>query len=65
MHRREFLQRFVAISTEVDQLESLLGKLCPQVPECQFGEFARMMEWARPSRRARGYLRWPLHRCEP
>lgn len=44
--RRKFLQRFVTISTDADELQSFLDRLRPRVSECRSGELARMMEWA-------------------
>jgi hypothetical protein len=44
--RREFLQRFVAISTEADELRSFLDRPRPRMPECHSGELLQMMGWA-------------------
>ncbi|MEY9344172.1 hypothetical protein ABIF16_000020 [Bradyrhizobium elkanii] len=43
--RREFLKRFVAISTEVDELKSFLVPLRSQALSHPSGELARMLEW--------------------
>jgi hypothetical protein len=40
------LQRLIAISTEVDELQSFLARLRPRMPECTSDELVRMMEWA-------------------
>jgi hypothetical protein len=43
--RCEFLKRFVALSTEADELKSFLGRLRERMPACPSGELARMTEW--------------------
>lgn len=43
--RREFLKRFVAISTEADELKSFLARLQDGIPAYPTGELARMLEW--------------------
>ena len=43
--RREFLKRFIALSTEADELKSFLGRLRERMPACPSGELARMREW--------------------
>lgn len=43
--RREFLKRFVAISTEADELKSFLARLRDRMPAYPSGELARMLEW--------------------
>lgn len=43
--RREFLKRFVALSTEADELKSFLARLREREPACPSGELARMREW--------------------
>ena len=43
--RREFLKRFVAISTEADELKSFLARLRDRMPAHPSGELARMLEW--------------------
>jgi hypothetical protein len=45
-NRREFLGRLATISTEVDELRSLLNKLRQRVPERSPDELGRMTEWA-------------------
>ncbi len=45
-NRRDFLQRFVTISKEVDELHSLLSKLRPLMAGRASGELGRMIEWA-------------------
>lgn len=44
--RREFLKRFVAISTEADELKSFMARLRESMPAYPSGELARMWEWA-------------------
>jgi hypothetical protein len=44
--RREFLRHFVSISTEADELKSLLERLRDRPPVQPAGELARMLEWA-------------------
>jgi hypothetical protein len=43
--RREFLKRFVALSTEVDELKSFLGRLSECMPTRLSGELTRMIKW--------------------
>jgi hypothetical protein len=43
--RCEFLKRFVALSTEADELKSFLARLRERMPACLLGELARMTEW--------------------
>lgn len=43
--RREFLKRFVAISTEADELKSFFARLRDRMPAYPPGELARMLEW--------------------
>ena len=43
--RCEFLKRFVALSTEADELKSFLARLRGRMPACPSGELARMTEW--------------------
>jgi hypothetical protein len=43
--RREFLKRFVALSTEADKLKSFLARLRERMPASPSGELVRMTEW--------------------
>jgi hypothetical protein len=43
--RCEFLTRFVAISTEADELKSFLARLHARLSARPSGELARMLEW--------------------
>lgn len=43
--RCEYLKRFVALSTEADELKSFLARLRERMPACPSGELARMTEW--------------------
>ena len=43
--RREFLKRFVALSTEADELKSFLVRLRERMPARPSDELARMTEW--------------------
>lgn len=43
--RREFLKRFVALSTEADELKSFLVRLRERMPARPSGDLARMTEW--------------------
>jgi hypothetical protein len=43
--RREFLKRFVALSTEADELKSFLARLRERMPACPSGALVRMIEW--------------------
>lgn len=44
--RNEFLRRFVAISTEADELRSFLARLHERISASSPGELLRMLEWA-------------------
>jgi hypothetical protein len=43
--RCEFLKRFVALSSEADELKSLLARLRERMPACPSDELTRMREW--------------------
>lgn len=43
--RHEFLKRFVALSSEVDELRSFLARLHERMPTSPSGELVRMTEW--------------------
>lgn len=43
--RRKFVDRFITISTEADELASFLARLHARWPEQPTGELARMREW--------------------
>jgi hypothetical protein len=47
VRRREFLEHFVVISTEADELRSLLTRLQERMPTSPPGELVRMLEWAK------------------
>jgi hypothetical protein len=43
--RRKFLKRFIAISSEADELKSFLARLGARLSARPSGELARMLEW--------------------
>jgi hypothetical protein len=45
--RREFLKRFVALSTEADELKSFLARLHERMPARPSGELEPMIEWTK------------------
>jgi len=43
--RREFVKRFVALSTEADELRSFLARLHERMPSSPSGDLVRMTDW--------------------